>query len=58
MLGALAARGASEGDLVMLDDLDFDYSPRRKSYVPRYTKCGKELGAMIRALHASANIHT
>jgi len=36
VLAALAARGAAEGDLVMLDDLDFDYSPRRKSYVPRH----------------------
>jgi len=38
VLAALAARGAAEGDLVMLDDLYFDYSPRRKAYVPRWGK--------------------
>jgi Obg family GTPase CgtA-like protein len=35
IIAALEERGAVEGDLIMIADLDFDYSPKRNKYIPQ-----------------------
>ena len=35
VIAALEERGAVEGDLIMIADLDFDYSPKKNKYIPQ-----------------------